>query len=50
MATGFLETIRSVNPPDKWKILVIDEHSQKLLNAVLKTYDVLEENVSRSCH
>jgi syntaxin-binding protein 1 len=46
---GFLETIRSVNPPDKWKVLVVDEHSQAMLGAVLKTYDVLEENVTRAC-
>ncbi|KAH9172950.1 Sec1-like protein [Lactarius sanguifluus] len=28
----FLNAIRSVNPPSRWKILVIDEHSQQLLN------------------
>ncbi|EIN09586.1 Sec1-like snare protein [Punctularia strigosozonata HHB-11173 SS5] len=44
--TKFLEAIRSVNPPGRWKILVIDEHSQKLLNAVLKQFDILEENVT----
>ena len=43
----FLEAIRSVNPPSRWKILVIDEHSQELLNAVLKKFDILEENVTR---
>ncbi|KAK0239011.1 Sec1-like snare protein [Armillaria nabsnona] len=42
----FLEAIRSVNPPGKWKILVVDEHSQKLLGAVLKQFDILEENVT----
>ncbi|KAG8998952.1 vacuolar sorting protein VPS33/slp1 [Tulasnella sp. JGI-2019a] len=42
----FLETIRSVQPPGKWKVVVIDEHAQKLLGAVLKQYDVLEENVT----
>jgi len=35
-----------VNPPGKWKILVVDEHSQKLLGSVLKQYDILEENVT----
>ena len=44
----FLEHIRSVDPPGKWKILVVDEHSQKLLSFVLSTYDVLAENVSRT--
>jgi syntaxin-binding protein 1 len=42
-----LEAIRSVNPPSRWKILVIDEHSQELLNSVLKKFDILEENVTR---
>ncbi|KAG6897816.1 hypothetical protein C0992_010620 [Termitomyces sp. T32_za158] len=40
----FLEILRSVNPPGKWKILVVDEHSQKLLGSTLKQFDVLEEN------
>ncbi|KAH9913550.1 Sec1-like protein [Epithele typhae] len=38
--TKFLEAIRSV-------ILVVDEHSQRLLNSVLKQYDILEENVTQ---
>ncbi|KAJ3488640.1 hypothetical protein NLI96_g2690 [Meripilus lineatus] len=42
----FLEAIRSVNPPGRWKILVVDEHSQQLLSSVLKQYDILEENVT----
>ncbi|KAJ7087363.1 Sec1-like snare protein [Mycena belliarum] len=42
----FLEAIRSVKPPGKWKILVVDEHSQKLLGSVLKQFDILEENVT----
>ncbi|KAF8347811.1 ras opposite [Amanita rubescens] len=42
----FLDAIRSVNPPGKWKILVIDEHSQRLLQSVLKQFDILEENVT----
>jgi syntaxin-binding protein 1 len=42
---GFLESIRSVNP-GRWKVLVVDEHAQKLLGATLKQYDVLAENVT----
>ncbi|KAF8074953.1 Sec1-like snare protein, partial [Lyophyllum atratum] len=42
----FLEAIRSVNPPGRWKILVVDEFSQKLLGSVLKQFDILEENVT----
>jgi syntaxin-binding protein 1 len=41
-----LEAIRSVNPRGKWKILVVDEFSQKLLGSVLKQFDILEENVT----
>ncbi|TBU47617.1 Sec1-like protein [Dichomitus squalens] len=42
----FLEAIRSVNPPGRWKILVVDEHSQRLIGSVLKQFDILEENVT----
>lgn len=44
---GFLDAIRSVNPPGRWKILVVDEHAQKLLGSTLMQYDILEENVTR---
>ncbi|KIK61687.1 hypothetical protein GYMLUDRAFT_42705 [Collybiopsis luxurians FD-317 M1] len=43
----FLDAIRSVNPPGRWKILVVDEHSQKILGSVLKQFDILEENVTQ---
>lgn len=36
-----------MNPPGRWKILVVDEHSQQLLGSVLKQFDILEENVTR---
>ncbi|KAF8587822.1 Sec1-like snare protein [Ramaria rubella] len=42
----FLDAIRSVNPPGRWKVLVVDEHAQKLLGSTLKQYDILEENVT----
>ena len=42
----FLEAIRSVNPPGKWKVLVVDDHSQRLLGAVLSQLDILSENVT----
>ncbi|KAH7927330.1 Sec1-like protein [Leucogyrophana mollusca] len=42
----FLQAIRSVNPQGRWKILVVDEHAQKLLGSVLKQFDILEENVT----
>ncbi|KIM44588.1 hypothetical protein M413DRAFT_442556 [Hebeloma cylindrosporum] len=42
----FLEALRSVNPPSGWKILVVDEYSQRLLSAVLKQFDILAERVT----
>ena len=44
----FLEAIRSVKPepPMRWKALVVDEHSQRILYNVLKRNDILEENIS----
>ena len=49
VSTEFLEVLRSVRPPSGWKILVVDSHSQALLGAVLKQFDILEENVTRAC-
>lgn len=46
----FLQAIRSVNPQGRWKILVVDDYSQKLLGSVLKQFDILEENVTRTQH
>lgn len=42
----FLDAIRAVKPAGRWKVLVVDEHSQKLLGSVLKQFDILEENVT----
>ena len=39
-----------MQPPTRWKILVVDPHSQKLLGSVLKQFDILEENVTRTSH
>jgi hypothetical protein len=43
---GFLDAIKSVNPPGGWKVMVVDDHSKRLLNAVLKDNDVLGERVT----
>ncbi|GAA95215.1 uncharacterized protein L969DRAFT_92521 [Mixia osmundae IAM 14324] len=43
----YLESIRSVKPANRWKIVVLDNHVTAHLNTVLKTYDVLEENVQQ---
>ncbi|KAI8582924.1 hypothetical protein K450DRAFT_225491 [Umbelopsis ramanniana AG] len=41
-----MDTIRAIQPPEKWKLMVIDSQSIKLLNAVCNKYDILEENVT----
>ena len=43
----YLTTIRSVQPPSRWKILVVDSFTKELLNSVLKMYDILQENVAQ---
>ncbi|KAN0061373.1 syntaxin binding protein 1 [Thecaphora frezii] len=43
----YLSTIRSVQPPSKWKVLVIDSFTKELLASVLKMYDILQENVTQ---
>lgn len=42
---GYLETLRSVN--SRWKILVVDQHTQQMLLSVLTTYEILDEGVQR---
>ncbi|CDW98637.1 hypothetical protein [Sporisorium scitamineum] len=43
----YLNTIRSVQPPSRWKVLVVDSFTKELLNSVLKMYDILQENVAQ---
>ncbi|SPO29474.1 related to syntaxin binding protein 1 [Ustilago trichophora] len=43
----YLHTIRSVQPPSRWKVLVVDSFTKELLNSVLKMYDILQENVAQ---
>jgi syntaxin-binding protein 1 len=40
-----MDSIKSVQPPGKWKIIVVDSKSVRILNAACKMYDILEENV-----
>ncbi|GAA5812262.1 hypothetical protein MFLAVUS_005712 [Mucor flavus] len=46
MQKRLMESIRSVQPPGKWKIIVVDSKSSLILNAACKMYDILEENVT----
>ncbi|KAI5477593.1 hypothetical protein MNV49_006079 [Pseudohyphozyma bogoriensis] len=41
----YLDTLRSVKA--RWKILVVDQHTHKMLTSVLSTYDILEEGVQQ---
>ncbi|CAG8563814.1 2015_t:CDS:10 [Ambispora gerdemannii] len=41
-----IDTIRSVQPPGKWKVVVVDVATQKILWSACKMYDILEENVT----
>lgn len=43
---GYLDTIRAV--PARWKVLIVDQHTQHMLQSVLSTYDVLEEGIQRA--
>ncbi|KAG1197272.1 hypothetical protein G6F70_006768 [Rhizopus microsporus] len=47
MRKRLMDSIRSVQPPSKWKIIVVDSKSTHILNAACKMYDILEENVTR---
>ena len=38
--------IKAVQPQGKWKVLVVDPASLKLLNAACKMHEILEENVT----
>ncbi|KAG2229863.1 hypothetical protein INT48_005139 [Thamnidium elegans] len=42
----FLELIKTVNPAGRWKLVVVDSLSSKILNSACKMYDILEENVT----
>lgn len=35
-----------MQPPSRWKVLVVDSFTQSLLNSVLKLNDILQQNVS----
>ncbi|KAJ8326195.1 syntaxin binding protein 1 [Batrachochytrium dendrobatidis] len=40
------DMLRAVNPPSRWKILVVDAYALRLLNSCCKMPDVLSENIS----
>ncbi len=42
-----LSTLANICP--QWKVLVVDENSKKLIDAVCNEDDILEENVTSGC-
>ncbi|KAI8823539.1 Sec1-like protein [Fimicolochytrium jonesii] len=40
------DMLQSVQPANRWKILVVDSKSVKLLNSACRMHDILEENVT----
>ncbi|OZJ04359.1 hypothetical protein BZG36_03209 [Bifiguratus adelaidae] len=42
----FLDTIRSIQPARKWKIVVVDAKSIKILSSACKMSDILDEDVT----
>lgn len=38
--------IKAVQPAAKWKLLVVDSNSAKLLNTICKSHEILQENVT----
>ncbi|KAH6598779.1 hypothetical protein BASA61_002806 [Batrachochytrium salamandrivorans] len=40
------DMLRAVNPPSRWKVLVVDVYSLRLLNSCFKMADILSENIS----
>lgn len=45
---GYLESIRSVQPANRWKIMIVDEYVKTHIDHVLKMYDILDEGVQRA--
>ncbi|BGP44379.1 syntaxin binding protein 1 [Rhodotorula kratochvilovae] len=41
----YLDTLRAV--PARWKVLIVDQYTQGMLQSVLSTYDVLEEGIQQ---
>ncbi|KAM0793647.1 hypothetical protein ACM66B_001078 [Microbotryomycetes sp. NB124-2] len=41
----YLDTLRGC--PARWKVLVVDQYTQRMLNSVLTTYDILDQGVQQ---
>jgi syntaxin-binding protein 1 len=40
------DMIKAIQPAAKWKLLVVDGNSAKLLNTICKSHEILQENVT----
>jgi hypothetical protein len=40
------DMIKAVQPAAKWKLLVVDSNSAKLLTTICKSHEILQENVT----
>ena len=38
--------IRKVQPPSRWKVLIVDPYSMRILTSTLNTFQILEESVT----
>ncbi|KAJ3156758.1 vacuolar sorting protein VPS33/slp1 [Geranomyces michiganensis] len=39
------DMVRAVNPPGKWKVMVVDAEAQRILNTVVKQSDLTDEHI-----
>lgn len=37
--------VKTVNPPGKWKVMVVDDEALRILNTVIKLADLTDEHV-----
>lgn len=40
------DIVRAVSPNAKWKMLVVDQHALKIINAAVKMNELMDENVT----
>jgi len=44
------EMFDPIKPTFPWKVLVLDEHSMKVLSSAMKLFDLTDENISGNIH
>jgi hypothetical protein len=40
------DIVRQVSPNVKWKILVVDQHALRIINAAVKMNELMDENIT----